>query len=903
MKKSLFTIIFIAVGTALFAGPIFKGRLDVSSINVSLVPVSGPEKGYFKNINWGDNDKQKFSLTGETASLPADRWTKASFAFIPENDGRIVISLMSNWSVTQGKTARNGHWIYYDMVTAEGSVIKNGDFEEANDGKPAFWGCKPSQYVIGGIDFAFGNAAVKVCYNEPCNQTIIVKKGQQVTIKLSVRAGEFESAPDDKKNISLKSCHPVGHDWVPFAIDWTTTQPPVWNFSNYVDAPSGKYGFLQVDGPHFVTGDNRQRIRLWGTNISGPSCFPSHEDAKNVSAFLKRWGFNAVRLAHIDSSWAKGLIDYRDKTQLAFNEERFDRFFFFLAELKKNGIYYVIDGRHGFEFSTVEFKYLDSFWRRGSCLLLFSTNMQRYHEKYLRKLFLTRNPYTGLSLVDDPAMAGVQMLNETFLSTSLAKVGKIADIPVPQQTEFQEKWQTWSSLNNLVSGYDTADEISRRRFFSWLERGYFQRMKTLYRQELGMKCPIATTSCYVGAFTIPSAVDGDYTEGHVYYSHPKIEEVTFGKDKLKLVRLETDPCYVGGNYLKMLPFLLHQRIGYQPFVVGEWNNCLPERFDGPLLVATFGAIQDFDAMFMYTLAQSDWALIRSRNIGTFPSFENPSIMINMIPAALAWHGHMIPAAAEELAITVPDAMIFGTTVAKQANAAETKDFGKIMDAAGQVVEPISEKYHYEVFAENLFLFRVFNCPEVPISKILPTQVKRMTYSQRSKEIFPELQKMATARSPIVIRDNIVTVNTPQWISIWGRLGGKTVAVFPLTVTAAPDQDFSVTATALDGKSMTDSRKVLITIGTVSMARESVFLEQIDQKNGQRLARWKMSKTENDPMAKPIRASVSFKVGENWQCFRVSTSGVKEERIALSEADCITWNLDPVHPSWFFLLER
>ena len=88
----------------------------------------------------------------------------------------------------------NAHWIYYDMITSEGSVIKNGDFEDAKAGKPVSWYCSNENYVTSGVEFVSGKAAVKAWHNNRCAQRINVKKGQKVTITVYAQAADYEPA-------------------------------------------------------------------------------------------------------------------------------------------------------------------------------------------------------------------------------------------------------------------------------------------------------------------------------------------------------------------------------------------------------------------------------------------------------------------------------------------------------------------------------------------------------------------------------------------------------------------------------------------------------------------------------------------------------------------------------------
>ncbi len=193
MKKLVTSLFLAALTLSVFAAS--RARLDVSGGKIILKAVSAPKGGYFKNIPWGAKEKRQFNLTGETSPLPVGKWVKASFSFIPEADGKIVIRLTSNWSRSKGKKDLNAHWVYYDMVTAEGIKLVNGDFEKAKNGKPMGWNCpNVSQYITSKLDFISGKAAVKVWHNKRCSQAVTVKKGQKITITVNVKAGTVEAA-------------------------------------------------------------------------------------------------------------------------------------------------------------------------------------------------------------------------------------------------------------------------------------------------------------------------------------------------------------------------------------------------------------------------------------------------------------------------------------------------------------------------------------------------------------------------------------------------------------------------------------------------------------------------------------------------------------------------------------
>ena len=54
-------------------------------------------------------------------------------------------------------------------------------------------------------------------------------------------------------------------------------------------------GFVAVADGHFVDASGH-RLRLFGTNITGDSCFPDEDVAPRLAQRLRQYGFNCLRL-------------------------------------------------------------------------------------------------------------------------------------------------------------------------------------------------------------------------------------------------------------------------------------------------------------------------------------------------------------------------------------------------------------------------------------------------------------------------------------------------------------------------------------------------------------------------------------------------------------------------------
>ena len=100
--------------------------------------------------------------------------------------------------------------------------------------------------------------------------------------------------------------------------------------SHLLEAPAGKSGRIRVKDGHFV--NDRGRVRLHATNLTGPANFPTHAEAERLAARLARFGINCARLHYFDSSYGtfmlpqeQGILTEDFRTKRTFDPERRDR--------------------------------------------------------------------------------------------------------------------------------------------------------------------------------------------------------------------------------------------------------------------------------------------------------------------------------------------------------------------------------------------------------------------------------------------------------------------------------------------------------------------------------------------------------------------------------------------------
>jgi len=210
------------------------------------------------------------------------------------------------------------------------------------------------------------------------------------------------------------------------------TDVSAWN-----DAPAGKHGFIRVEGEKFV--NDKGRVLFWGTNTCFSMNFPERAEAEKVAARLARFGFNCVRLHHMDRSDIWG--GPNAKSQTVIDPGQLDKLDYFIFQLKQNGVYVNLnlhvsrkmDDRDGFPAKDERpdhDKGVDNFY----------PPMIALQKKYARDLLEHVNPYTKTAYKEEPAIAMIEINNENSVVSQWARGTKLLSMPDPYASEFRKQW-------------------------------------------------------------------------------------------------------------------------------------------------------------------------------------------------------------------------------------------------------------------------------------------------------------------------------------------------------------------------------------------------------------------------------------------------------------------------------
>ncbi len=220
--------------------------------------------------------------------------------------------------------------------------------------------------------------------------------------------------------------------------------------------PAGSHGRVVVEEGHFYTTTPHERIRFLGIGIGGDALFSlDAEDMEKIAVRLAKAGVNVVRFHGFDGTYQPySLIDVEAEESSAMKPEHLDKMFRMFSELRKQGIYSVIgalrmvralkpgDGVPEVK-SYRERRYADRF----DAIFIES------QKKWAHQLLGTVNPYTGMTLAEDPALLAVEINNESSMLYE-NKLDWFRDLHPFYQQQLQKKWNLF--LQRKYSNSDAA---------------------------------------------------------------------------------------------------------------------------------------------------------------------------------------------------------------------------------------------------------------------------------------------------------------------------------------------------------------------------------------------------------------------------------------------------------------
>jgi len=376
--------------------------------------------------------------------------------------------------------------------------------------------------------------------------------------------------------------------WFPFYIPWNYCEGSKIDFGFLLDAPAGKHGFLESRDGHFYF-KNGKRAKFWGVNIhSNRACFPAHKQAEGIAKRLAQLGCNIVRMHFLDNKAPGGVIDPDYNDSQHFSASQMEKLDYFIYQLKENGVYVMFDA---LGLGVRKFKPGDGVadcenMKEGAGgISFFDKRIIELSRKFAVDFMSHKNPYTGNSYLDEPAIAMVEMTNENTLFADWTR----AYFPSYYNKEIKDMREKWLKDKGQSPNGDWSSD---RRFMFEIENKYKIEMYD-YLRSIGVKCLIGASNTPYDNLALIADSHTDFTDIHPYW------DLVCRSNRIHNRPLIKQSCLSPNT---MVNVMASAKVKDKPLVLTEWGSVWPNEWRAVdmLTTASYAALNDIDALFLYS---------------------------------------------------------------------------------------------------------------------------------------------------------------------------------------------------------------------------------------------------------------------------------------------------------------
>ncbi len=676
---------------------------------------------------------------------------------------------------------------------------------------------------------------------------------------------------------------------------------------------AGQHGFigLSADSNSFVRGDG-EAIRFWSVNDAVNANRLTDEEMLRHARFLAKIGVNMIRLHSSINPAGKGTqIDEVDTADVRAIWKS-------VAFMKKEGIYTTIspfwahNGHMGGwvpkEWGIDGYSGNDDLWG----VIFFNDTLKEAYKTWVKYLYTTPNPYTGLALKDDPAVALIQVQNEDgvffwtmqnikpelkllirkkFTAWLMKKYGSYKNALThwnnfnlegddPDQSLF-DIFSTWNMTQALPENEKPRmkDQVE---FFTGTQYNFYKEMHDYYRDVLGCKQLINASNWRTAdQLRLNDLERYTYTACEVEAVNRYFDPGHVGQNSGW--RIDTGHYYQGNSALQHpvdLPVNIKQVEGH-PMLVTEsgWN--LPNKYqsEGPLLVAAYSALSGVDSYYWFVVNAID--LDRDPYISRISPGDDVHPM-NRWTYSTPGGIWMFPA----------NALIFRLNYVKPGNTVVHED--RTMDQLyNRDIPVISEESSYDPNRDAEFAAeRGMKQTEVnPLAYLTGRVEVRYGTDTPAVRLYPGLDDLINLKTKTVTSttgelvlnydQGVFTLNTPCARAVSGfvtlnkdyRLGSLSIG--------SRNHYITIELVSMDGKPLETSTKILLQAGPV-FRPEGWKDKRAKYKMGKdTIQGFKILNTGHMPwVGKSIYADISLENPELKEAILLNTAGYEVHRIPL-----------------------
>lgn len=420
----------------------------------------------------------------------------------------------------------------------------------------------------------------------------------------------------------------LSDSWIPVATDPSLSDPESLEIE-----PNSILDFSTIKANPAITSENRRLVvnskghfsyknapsKNLKFLIASPSFdirsggFPTKAALSQHVKQYKMHGYNMVRFHFIEY-----LLMYKQQNDFGFltnyvagDDSQLDRFFYYVSELKNNGIYLLVDGlsapNGGYGDTSLNGYYWDRYidQKKLKFGVYFDPVAQQHWKDLVQAIYGTVNPYTQKTLLQDPVLSGVVLVNENNLISMLRGNEAVIDArfndwllnKYGSQNALQTAWgNALPATENVEQGTVTVARWSAgsskkladsQRFFLEVQKLTSDWM-TSYLRDLGYIGSVTSYNFFETRTEQLNRNQFAWTDMHHYFSQEYYDgdKLAIGQDSML------------GKSAWYIQVLASARNIGKPYTISEhghlaWNRY---RYESSLALPAYSALQSWSAI-------------------------------------------------------------------------------------------------------------------------------------------------------------------------------------------------------------------------------------------------------------------------------------------------------------------
>lgn len=496
-------------------------------------------------------------------------------------------------------------------------------------------------------------------------------EGEKLTVAMDVTGPQAEyrrELPLFMQPVTLEE----GPDWIPFrneldiepgsALDLDFTDGPCGSKGRIIATPDGRFAYASEPG---------KPRRFYGVNLCFSTQFLPKAHTDRLLDRMVRLGYNSIRIHHFENQ----MTTPENQPGFEWDPAKVDRLDYLMAGCGKRGLWITTDLFVNRPVSGKQIGLPEVLIAPEKYKMLIPVHEAAFEDwKHFARKFLDRvNPYTGVRVADDPAVAWISLVNEGPFANYFGLARRIPEWNTAWNRWLAERFPDRAALEAAVGDLKPGESPERnsvtlpenlnattprarqaQAFIATMEIRTFERMRAFLRDEIGCPALLSNMNNSGSPVTLQAArAEQDYVDQHFYIDHPQFLEKHW---RLPSSSANTNPIRSGAPGASGVAT---RRAWGKPLVVTEFAYCGPGRYRGMggILTGAMAALQDWGGLWHFAYSHTRSNLFGSSLISYFDMAGDPLAQAaDRLSLLLFLRGDMKPAP-QRVALVIPETLI------------------------------------------------------------------------------------------------------------------------------------------------------------------------------------------------------------------------------------------------------